>query len=200
MLAIAVAVTATADLSAMRNGIWLAVAASMLAADAARSWVPSRSATSAFSRVLTVSAAVLAALAIGSLALRGADAYETHAPLPAIAATAVYASAHPCARIMADTRSASALLWLHPDLAGRVGFDGELEVYSQRSLREWIDFQAARSGQWLAAARGYQILLGSRADAPELVSRLSTLTGTFTLSSGHSGIAVLERSSQCVSG
>ncbi len=200
VLAIAVAVTASADLSAMRNGIWLAIAASMLAADAARSWVPSRSATPAFSRVLTVSAAVLAALAIGSLALRGADAYETHAPLPAIAATAVYASAHPCARIMADTRSASALLWLHPDLAGRVGFDGELEVYSQRSLREWIDFQAARSGRWLAAARGYQILLGSRADAPELVSRLSTLTGTFTLSSGHSGIAVLERSSQCVSG
>ena len=114
VLVIATAVTATADLSAMRNGIWLAIAASMLAADAARSWVPSRPATPAFSRVLTVSAAVLAALATGSLALRGADAFETHAPLPAIAATAVYASVHPCARIMADTRSASALLWLQP--------------------------------------------------------------------------------------
>ena len=139
-------------------------------------------------------------LALGSLALRPPSRYETHAPLPAIAAAARYATAHPCARIMADTRSASALLWLHPELVGRVGFDGELEVYSQHALREWIDFQTARGGQWLAAARGYQILLGSSADEPRLVSRLSTLPDTSRLSSGRGGIAVLERSSQCVNG
>lgn len=200
VLAIAVALTAVADLNAMRNGIWLAIAAAMLTAETSRAWVPTRPLTPAFTRALAVGAVALGSLVLGSLLIRRADGYETHTPLNAIAATAVYGAVHPCARIMADTRSASALLWLYPELAGRVGFDGELEVYAQRSLREWIDFQSARGPQWLAAARGYQILVGSSADQPRLVRRLSALGGTSKLATDRSGIAVLERSSQCVSG
>ncbi len=79
----------------------------------------------------------------------------------AVTATAAYGESRPCVRVIGDSVSASALLWLDPPLAGRVAFDGELEVYPQPALRGWVTFQAAQTPDWLSAASGYQILIAS---------------------------------------
>jgi hypothetical protein len=189
----AVAVTTVAAAIAMRNNSWLAIAAAMLLAETVSAWAPTSKPSPAFVRALAIGASLLAIAGFGRLALRSAAGYESHAPLAAIAATASYASSHPAARVLADSRGASALLWLDPAIAGRVGYDGELEVYPQQALLDWVSFQMADTPDWLAAARGYQVLLGTRADDPTLVHKLGALPGASVLRRDGRGIAIVRR-------
>jgi hypothetical protein len=200
VLVIAVLVTAMADLSAMRNGLWLAIAAALLIAETATAWLPTRELSPAFAKATAVGALALASTAAVLMVARGASGYQAHTPLRELSAASSYVGDHACARVMADTRSASALLWLHPELAGRVGFDGELEAYAPAALSAWVDFQSADQPDWLAAAHGYQVLIGSSHDQPLLVHRLTGLRDATLLAADRNGAAVVERNSQCVSG
>ncbi len=177
-LVIAVAIIGVAAATVMRNNMWLSIAAAALIADTAPSWIPSRAPSPRFISVIAGASAALAVFGIGRLAMRSADGYLSRAPLGAVAATASYTSSHPCARVLGDNTSASALLWLDPSAAGRVGFDGELEVYSQPALMRWIEYQSANPSRWAAATSGYQVLLGTTADHPALVKRLTEMPQT----------------------
>jgi hypothetical protein len=191
VLVVGVALSAGAASIAMRNSIWLSLAAAALIAQTAPAWLPTSEARPAFLRVLAFSGGLLAVLGLGRLATRTDGGFTHRAPLEAIAATATYAAAHPCARVLGDNDSASALLWLEPSMAGRVGFDGELEAYPQPALTSWVAFQAASGSDWLAAAHGYGLLIGASAQ-PVLVRQLGSLAGGTVLARDSRGIAVAD--------
>jgi hypothetical protein len=193
VLVSAVAITAVAAGTAMRNNLWLGIAAAVLVAETARVWLPTARLKPAFVGAIAVAAAVLAVVGVGRLATRSASGYQARVPMAAIAATTSYADTHPCARVLADNTSASALLWLDPSLAGRIGFDGELEAYPPSQLIDWVHFQAARTPHWLKAATGYQLLVGAQADQPLLVHRLGRLRHGRVLATDARGIAVVNR-------
>lgn len=188
----AIVITGTAAALTMRSNVWLGIAAAALIAESARDWIPSRAPDPRFVALLAAAAAVLAVVGIGRLAARSAEGFLSHAPLRAVTASATYADSHPCARVLADNASASALLWLDPALAGRVGFDGELEAYSQPALIRWVEYQSGSGHDWTAATDGYQILLGTTADHPDLVKRLTQLPGARVLASDTTGVGVAD--------
>jgi hypothetical protein len=72
--------------------------------------------------------------------MQPASRFGSSGPVGAIRATAGYAAAHPAKAILADDSSADALLWAHPGLAGRVGFDDRLEIYPRAAVRRWANF------------------------------------------------------------
>lgn len=116
---------------------------------------------------------------------------ERFTPLNELAAANAYATAHPRARILADDASASALLWHYPRLAGRVGFDARLELFSQPDLLAYMHFVTMDTPGWLRVTRGYSVLVVSARKNPQLASRVSTLTGWRVLRRDGAGVAVV---------
>src|SRR5207302_1927612 len=127
-----VVLTAVAAALAMRNNVWLGMVAALLIADTAAAWIPTQSYSVTFLRILSMTGAVLAVGGIGRLAAASDGRFQILAPKHAIESAAAYAAAHPCTRALADILSVSALLWHHPWMAGRVAFDGRIEVYRPR--------------------------------------------------------------------
>jgi hypothetical protein len=128
------------------------------------------------------------ALVVGILAA-APSSYMNHAPLGALQAATDYASTHPDAHILADDRSSSALLWLHPALAGRVAFDGRLEVFRQSDVRAWAAYIRATLAS-LSLTRRYQVFVTSKANAA-LCNMLRAMPNTRTLYSGPDGLVVV---------
>jgi hypothetical protein len=186
----AVGLTALAAAFAMRNDVWLGFAAALLIAKTASDWIPTHPPTSGFLRLAALAAVTLSAVGIARLATESNARFDALAPRREIAATAFYAASHPCARVLADIVSVSALLWQDPWLQGRVGFDGRIEAYRPRALFTWVAFQTADGPHGLYAARGYQLLLGS-SRSPMLVRELSRLKDSVVLSRDRRGIAVV---------
>lgn len=186
-----VVICAIAAWFGMRNNIWLGIATAILVADAAATWVPTGRIGPAFVTVLTLAGACLAVVGLGRLATRPSAGFEAQAPLQAIVATATYTNLHADAQVLADSTSASALLWHDPAIAGRVAFDGELEIYPQSSLTSWVQFQTAQTAGWLTAASGYQVLLAASSDHPALVRKLTRLPNARLLAYGRRGVAVI---------
>ena len=77
----------------------------------------------------------------------------------------------PCSLAMADYAVAPALLWQHPELAGRIGFDTRFEIYAQPRLVGWFRFNDGAPG-WDAATSGYDLLAISSSRHPELAARI----------------------------
>jgi hypothetical protein len=190
----ALAITALAAAFAMRNVLWLGIVAAALVAETSSTWLPTRETSPRFLAGLAVGALGLLALGVVPLLTATSASFRSHAPLTALAAVASYAAAHPCARVLADNESSSALLWLHPAMASRVEYDSELESYGAPALARWVAFRSADGPSWLAAARGYQLLIGATAYQPALVRRLGRLAGASVLARDRTGIAVLNPS------
>ncbi len=134
-------------LTAIRNQAFFAFAGSLLAADTlARSSAGRAPALSpAFSRA---TAGVLAAAAlIGAvlIATEPAGTFESLVPVRAIDAAAALAARDPGARVLADEWSSPPMLWLHPAMFGRVGYDARLEQFSVAQLRAYATFLTARA-------------------------------------------------------
>ena len=77
----------------------------------------------------------------------------------------------PCSLALADYAVAPALLWQHPELAGRIGFDTRFEIYAQPRLAGWFRFNDGAPG-WDAATSGYDLLAISSSRHPELAARI----------------------------
>jgi hypothetical protein len=186
----AVALTAVAALLAMRNNVWLGMAAGLLIADSVGAWLPTQPVRRGFLGAAAVAGIALAVLGIGRLALEDTARYEALAPERAVATAASYAAAHPCSRVLADILSVSVLLWRDPWLAGRVAFDGRIELYPERALAAWVAFQGDEGPQALDLARGYRILIASKR-SPALMRRLSRFPAGSILAHDARGTAVL---------
>jgi hypothetical protein len=91
-----------------------------------------------------------------------------------MAAAQQYALEHPGALILADDRSADALLWKHPELGGRIGYDARLELYPQADVRAWGDFIRGDPAQDFLSP--YDVLVAAETNR-DLVRRLRTLPG-----------------------
>jgi hypothetical protein len=182
--------TAVAAGLAMRNNVWLGMVAAVVLAESAASWIPTQPYSIRFMRVLAIAGAILGLIGVGRLAGETSARFEILAPKAAIEGAAAYAGAHPCSLVLADILSVSALLWHDPWMAGRVEFDGRIEIYRPQALRRWVDFQAADEPRSLDVARGYGILIAS-SRSPGLVRELSRLPGASVLGHDSHGISVL---------
>jgi hypothetical protein len=190
LVVLPVALTAAAAGAEMRNIVWLGIAAALLIAETAKEWIPSSPLARVSRLGLGAGTATLVAVAVSNFSSSAASAFEARVPLRAIAATASYAAAHPCVRVLADDLSASAMLWLDPAMTHRVGFDGELEAYPEASLERWTNFEAGLPGGWSKTVRDYQVLVSS-SNAPPLLRRLRELRHAGTLANSSRGVAVI---------
>lgn len=164
-------------LVAMRNQVWFGMGASLLAADTlARS---GRGRSPAVGRALAkVAVSALGLLALASavtLAATPDRQFYSEAPVRAIDAAAAIAARHPAVTVLGDEASGSALLWLHPALFGRVGFDWRLDQYSAAQLTSYFAFLQVRGPSWQRVMRAYDIVVVSRTQDPRLSSALAGL-------------------------
>jgi hypothetical protein len=137
----------------------------------------------------------ISAVAATAVVLATSNAtFEQLQPTGAMAAAAAYANDHPSVRLLADDTSSSALLWKYPSLEGRVAFDARLEQFDQSQLRRWFRFISVTGTNWMDAARGYDLVVVSRRDHPELARALEREPGWTSLYSDDDGLAVVRSS------
>ena len=110
----------------------------------------------------------------------------------AIDAAAALAARDPGARVLADEWSSPPMLWLHPAMFGRVGYDARLEQFSVAQLRAYATFLTAQAGDWPRLLRGYDLVLVNRKQHGWLGAALTRLPGWRVVYSGRDGL-VLER-------
>jgi hypothetical protein len=84
------------------------------------------------------------------------------------------------------------MLWLHPRLVGRVGFDTRMEQYTQSELAGYFAFVLVEGPRWLAAARGYEMAAVSACDS-RMMTALARSPGWSAAFRDHDG-AVFVRS------
>ena len=158
-LLLATAVLCVAGLDALRWQAWGAVMCTIVATDVLnRTQQSDRGSRPRASWI--VAAAALCTVSVGFLLMRSATRFESPAPESAMARAASYAVGHPGSQVLGDDLSSSALLWLHPELKGRVVFDNRLELFDQVDLRAWGDFIRGRSPQWEKLARRFDVVVG----------------------------------------
>jgi hypothetical protein len=193
LAAIALGLLALA-LTAIRNQAFFAFAGSLLAAGTLARSSGGRAAvlSRAFSRAV---AGILAAAALTGavlIATEPAGTFESLVPVRAIAAAAALAARDPGARVLADEWSGPPMLWLHPAMFGRVGYDARLEQFSVAQLRAYATFLTARARGWAGLLRGYDLVLVNRKQHGWLGTALTRLPGWRVVYSGRDGL-VLER-------
>ena len=166
-------ITLIAGVYAIRYQLWFAIPAAILAADALA--FTSGSARTLFGPTTRRVAGAVPLLAAGVSALvlaTTSDAtFERTVPTETVAATSRIMAGAPCSLAMADYAVAPALLWQHPELADRIGFDTRFEIYAQRRLAGWFRFNDGAPG-WDAATSGYDLLAISSSRHPELAARI----------------------------
>jgi hypothetical protein len=136
---------------------------------------------------LTMLAAVVAAVA--SVAAKPADWFTTKFPAGAAQAATRTAGAH--GRVFATAPYADWLLWTHPELAGRIAFDGRYELLSRTQLQQLARFET-RIGNWLAPVHGYRVfVLDRQSERPLARALVRALPARVIFSSPQ--VVVLER-------
>lgn len=194
VLVVAAAGLGLLALTGVRYAIWFGIVAAVLNAQILAGARPAPPPFPA--AFLRAGAAVLLAASVVSAAVlitTSGDEFERDLPRAAMAAVADYTAAHPATLILAD-ELASALLWRHPGLAGHVGFDTRLEQYPEDRLVAWFEYLNGVPPGWPSATDGYDVLLGSAVDHPELVARLTALPGWSVLLAEPNGAAFVRGS------
>jgi hypothetical protein len=178
-----------AGISAIRWGSWASFVGVVLATDLLNRAEPTTAARVRVPRLVAAPVILAVVALVAAFANASQSRFMDHAPLGAMTAASRYAAGHPGTRILADDLSSSALLWLYPQLDGRVALDGRLEIYRQSDVRQWVAYIRARPGS-MALTRGYQIFVASASNVP-LCHALRALPQTRTIYSGPDGIVVI---------
>jgi hypothetical protein len=179
----------------VRYQVWFALAGAVLAAEALAAVRPTPPELAPrIRRVGAIAISVFSVAAIGVLGRTSDSTFERLVPRGAMSAAATYARAHPHATILADAQTSSALLWLHPETLGRVGFDARLEQYPHDRLRSWFTYLSTSAPGWPDLTRRYDVVVVSRKGHSTLVAGLRRLAGWKTIFDDDDGIA-LARSS-----
>jgi hypothetical protein len=101
---------------------------------------------------------------------------------------------HPNETVLSDGGTASTLLWVHPELAGRVAFDSRLELFPQRRLRMLFAFTDGELGPRSELRRRYDVVaIPGNPDKGGLARRLADEDGATRLFAGASGVVLRER-------
>jgi hypothetical protein len=172
LLAPALALGALAS-QGIRYQVWFALAGTVLAADTLARVRPSAAPISR--RAIQLGAGAVAVAVAGSLVIlaRTPDSqFESLTSEAGMAQAARYAAGHPEARVLADDKTSSALLWKYPALAGRVGLDARLEQYSRADLAAWFRYMTVSGESWDRITESYDVLVVSTKYHPELGRQL----------------------------
>ena len=165
--------TFVAGVYAIRYQVWFAIPVAIVAAEALA--FTSGGARTLFGRTTrrAAGAVPLVAAAVSAAVLAGTSnaTFQRVVPTATVAAVSQTMRHAPCARVMADYAVAPALLWQHPELAGRVGFDTRFEMYPQSRVLGWFRFNDGAPG-WDSATRGYDLLAISSSRHPQLAARI----------------------------
>lgn len=137
-LTVVTALLVAGGFAELRWETWAAFAGAILAVDVLNACDPAPPSSWRMRPAALVVAAASAA-GVALLAAQSSSRFEQTPPRRALAAAARYAGAHPGARVLADDVSSDALLWMSPELQGRVGFDDRLEVYPRAAVDAWAD-------------------------------------------------------------
>jgi hypothetical protein len=179
-------------LMASRNEDWFGLAGSLLAADALARASGDR--LPVFGQRFTLGLAgvlgAAAAAALLALGLTPARQYQSQVPARAMDVAARIAARDSSLHILGDNYSGTAMLWLHPGLLGRVGFDARMEQYSTSELAAYFDFLFRSGPHWQRATRGYGIIVASRL-RPSFAAALARLPGWHVAYQDSAGIVVV---------
>ena len=163
--------------TAVRFEIWAATLGAVLAASRPTGST-SPATIAATARTVAVGVAVaLGAVATIALLRTGDDEFESAVPTKALDAAARTMAARPGSRVISDSVSATALLWLHPSAWGRVAFDVRFEQYGERELTTFADWVKVRGATWPKALDGYDLVVVSRTEKPKLARAMQRLDG-----------------------
>lgn len=175
-------------LIAERNQAWFGFGGSLFAADTlARGWPAAGSLSRGFRSAV---AAVLAAAALTSLAALAStpvSTFEAGFPIRALDAAASIAARNPSLRMIGDDWSDTPMLWLHPAMTGRVGFDIREEQYTSAQLSDYFDFLLRIGPRWQRVTAGYAIIVISRRQYPWLAAAVRKLPGWRLVFSDRAG-------------
>jgi hypothetical protein len=152
----------------------------------------SRQPAAPFRQMLATALAACAVVAAIGLAREPATQYQTSIPSRAVTVAADIAARQPRLVVLSDQFCAVGLLWLHPDLLGRVAFDIRVEQYPRAGLAAMFDFIDARGPHWQRMLRGYDLVVVSRQMNPRLARALPRVLGWRVVYSDSSGV-VLQR-------
>jgi hypothetical protein len=159
-------------LLAVRNWVWLALGAVVLAPAAldGASAKSRRPVPVPLNQVCAVAGSLLALVAAAILAA-GHSSFTTVFPDPAAKAVARVAAANPKARIFASARWGDWLLWKEPQLEGRIAYDARAELFTTKQFKT-IALSRATPALLPEIRRRYRIFLVDKTDEPAVYSTL----------------------------
>lgn len=137
-------------------------------------------------------------LIVGSLFTRPTQEWFQLTPLKEVEATADCLRRNADLRVLADGRSAPALLWFHEELAGgQVAFDARLEHFDEARLQKYFDWSLASTPEWQEIAASYDLQFSTRDLHPDTADRLEELERWHVVSSSDRGVLVARDDSGC---
>jgi hypothetical protein len=109
-------------------------------------------------RLLAVPAPFICAYIVAGSFAHPASWYTRDYPPAAADAVARVAAADPGARVFANERYADWLVLQHPELRGRIAFDGRFELLTTKELRRIVEYRLRIAGG-TSVTRGYELLV-----------------------------------------
>ncbi len=193
---LALGFTFASGLLAVRNLGWFAFAALMLVPPLIDEAFPVRPRPAGTMRLNTglalLAAGLLAALLVTTLA-RPATWFEARYPTRAVDAVSRAAAADPRARIFADIAFADWLVWLRPELAGRIAYDARFELLSRRQIAEIYNFNLPVGEPWHDPTRGYRLLVLDRAVSEVPIAAFESEPGARVLYRSSGPVVIARR-------
>jgi len=194
LLATLAAISLVIALTAVRNQAWFGFCGSLFAADtlarAPDARVPMLS--RGFRGAVLGALGTLALTSLAFLAVTSDGQFYSQIPVQAISVAAAEARRDATVRVLGDGDSGTAMLWLHPALFGRVGFDDRFEQYTPGELDAYVDFLFVRGPRWQRVTRGYTIIIASKRH-PRFVRALARLPGWQVSYDGATGVVLTRR-------
>jgi hypothetical protein len=179
--------------SAIRSITWFALAAAVLLPVLLDGHFTERRPSRDWSGVRRASVAVALTAVVVSLvvtAARPASWWTDGWPTAGAERVAALVAERPGARVFADDRYADWLVWEQPQLAGRIAYDVRFELLTRAQLERLVAFRGRTGGDWLAAIRGYDVLLLDESDQPTLAREIRK-AGGFEVAYRDRRVAVL---------
>jgi len=165
--------TAVLGLEAVRNITWFALVAVAVMPVLLDDLRPPAAEPRRLNRLLAT--AVIVGVLAGVAAVVSRDTDWFVADFPPAAASAAAAAAGQSGAVLATSSYADWLLWLEPQLRGRVAYDARFELLTSTELKRAQRFQARVEG-WRETALSNRVLVVGREDDRQLVDSLRRLS------------------------
>jgi hypothetical protein len=134
--------------------------------------------------------AVCVAIATVQVTAKPAQAFSSRVSPSAVDVAAAYMDDHPGTIALADELTAPQLLWQHPELAGRVGFDTRFEIYRQPALRRYFRWVTG-APNWQLELAGQQVVVLSPSQNPGLADRMTGVPGWRVIARDAHGLVLV---------